>query len=229
MSLVHPTAPHPTRSRAQRTAAVAAILLALGAAGCQGSPGASSATGTPSSPSPATTEGSATATSAATPSATTGPLTPPSPTASEQATTAPLTAAPTARPTTLEGTWEAAVAAMLADDKQAFLALSTQDVLDDLTTEKMGAEVRWRDWDVMGGHYESADDQEEPEIVAGACTEGLEQNYDPASMKGDPGFTCRLEFLHKDHPEWDSTMGLFYLHENQDGTFTITDYLRQYQ
>lgn len=114
---------------------------------------------------------------------------------------------------------------MADDDATTFLTVANQDVYDELTTELHGADISWKDWEVMGRH---GAEHLMPAVKAGACTEGLEQAFAIPDIKGDPTVTCHLDFTGYTDGTPDQTMGLFYLQENSDGSWTIVDYLRQY-
>ena len=141
------------------------------------------------------------------PTAATGQAGTPAPTAAEAAT--------------LDETWQAAVDAIIADDHDGFLALATEDVHNRLTETHTLEEMSWRDWDVMGGR-----EGESPTVIAGACSEGLEQDY--GQIVGDPTVTCRLDYTLPDSSE-QHTSGLFYLRQDDDGAWRVVDYTRQYQ
>ncbi len=210
-------------------AAPAALLLAAGllaACGDNDSATAGSATA-------ATAAASATAAGgAASPSESA-----PAPSASEDATdwppsstSAPLPG-PTGSPTTdpaLEEAWSTAARAIADDDSAAFLTVATQSVYDKMTAEQQSVKTVFNDWDMMGARWsEFGVDNPRVEVTAGSCTQGAE----PPSGKdseGSPTVTCRLDFTNDAGGAPDKTMGLFYLQRNEDGSWTIVGYLRQY-
>ena len=210
-------------------AAPAALLLAAGllaACGDNDSATADSATA-------ATAAASATAAGgAASPSESA-----PAPSASDDATdwppsstSAPLPG-PTGSPTTdpaLEEAWSTAVRAIADDDSAAFLTVAAQSVYDRMTAEQKSVRTVFNDWDMMGARWsEFGVDNPRIEVTAGSCTQGAEPPSDGDS-EGSPTVTCRLTFTNDASGAPDKTMGLFYLQRNEDGSWTIVGYLRQY-
>ena len=145
-------------------------------------------------------------------------------------TSAPLPE-PTGSPTTdpaLEEAWSTAARAIADDDSAAFLTVATQNVYDKMTAEQQSVKTVFNDWDMMGARWsEFGVDNPRVEVTAGSCTQGAE----PPSGKdseGSPTVTCRLDFTNDAGGAPDKTMGLFYLQRNEDGSWTIVGYLRQY-
>ena len=208
-------------------AAPVALLLAAGLlAGCDDN------VPTIATPGPGSTAPDATAGSAAPPSE--GASTPP---ASDDATewppppTSTPLPEPTGSPTTdpaLEEAWSTAVQAIADDDSTAFLTVATQNVYDKMTAEQQSVKTTFNDWDMMGARWsEFGVDNPRVAVTAGSCTQGAE----PPSGKdseGSPTVTCRLTFTNDAGGAPDKTMGLFYLQRNEDGSWTIVGYLRQY-
>ena len=208
-------------------AAPVALLLAAGLlAGCDDNVPTIATSG------PGSTAPDATAGSAAPPSE--GASTPP---ASDDATewppppTSTPLPEPTGSPTTdpaLEEAWSTAARAIADDDSAAFLTVATQNVYDKMTAEQQSVKTVFNDWDMMGARWsEFGVDNPRVEVTAGSCTQGAE----PPSGKdseGSPTVTCRLTFTNDAGGAPDKTMGLFYLQRNEDGSWTIVGYLRQY-
>ena len=161
----------------------------------------------------------------------------PSPSASEDATDWPPSSTstplpePTGSPTTdpaLEEAWSTAVRAIADDDSAAFLTVATQNVYDKMTAEQQSVKTVFNDWDMMGARWsEFGVDNPRIEVTAGSCTQGAEPPSDGDS-EGSPTVTCRLTFTNDAGGAPDKTMGLFYLQRNEDGSWTIVGYLRQY-
>ena len=108
-------------------------------------------------------------------------------------------------------------------------ALAGFDVdYDKMTAEQQSVKTVFNDWDMMGARWsEFGVDNPRVEVTAGSCTQGAE----PPSGKdseGSPTVTCRLDFTNDAGGAPDKTMGLFYLQRNEDGSWTIVGYLRQY-
>ena len=159
----------------------------------------------------------------------------PAPSASDDATdwppsstSAPLPE-PTGSPTTdpaLEEAWSTAARAIADDDSAAFLTVATQNVYDKMTAEQQSVKTVFNDWDMMGARWsEFGVDNPRVEVTAGSCTQGAEP---PSDSEGSPTVTCRLTFTNDAGGAPDKTMGLFYLQRNEDGSWTIVSYLRQY-
>ena len=208
-------------------AAPVALLLAAGLlAGCDDNVPTIATSG------PGSTAPDATAGSAAPPSE--GASTPP---ASDDATewppppTSTPLPEPTGSPTTdpaLEETWSTAVRAIADDDSAAFLTVAAQSVYDRMTAEQKSVRTVFNDWDMMGARWsEFGVDNPRIEVTAGSCTQGAEPPSDGDS-EGSPTVTCRLTFTNDAGGAPDKTMGLFYLQRNEDGSWTIVGYLRQY-
>ena len=208
-------------------AAPVALLLAAGLlAGCDDNVPTIATSG------PGSTAPDATAGSAAPPSE--GASTPP---ASDDATewppppTSTPLPEPTGSPTTdpaLEETWSTAVRAIADDDSAAFLTVAAQSVYDRMTAEQKSVKTVFNDWDMMGARWsEFGVDNPRIEVTAGSCTQGAEPPSDKDS-EGSPTVTCRLTFTNDAGGAPDKTMGLFYLQRNEDGSWTIVGYLRQY-
>lgn len=161
----------------------------------------------------------------------------PAPSASEDATDWPPSSTstplpePTGSPTTdpaLEETWSTAVRAIADDDSAAFLTVAAQSVYDRMTAEQKSVRTVFNDWDMMGARWsEFGVDNPRIEVTAGSCTQGAEPPSDGDS-EGSPTVTCRLTFTNDAGGAPDKTMGLFYLQRNEDGSWTIVGYLRQY-
>lgn len=170
---------------------------------------------------------SPTAQPASTPSASSEPLT--------VAPASPLTvtAAPSAvaRPATAQGTWEAAVRAMLADDREGFRALSSDYVLDKLltvhgTTEDGSA---YTDWEVINGTSDSPAEPKGATILAGTCVQGLDPDHALLDLQGDPSVTCAVAFDFPDaSPLRDTEMAYFCLEQRTDSTWAIVDHVPRY-
>ena len=208
-------------------AAPVALLLAAGLlAGCDDNVPTIATSG------PGSTAPDATAGSAAPPSE--GASTPP---ASDDATewppppTSTPLPEPTGSPTTdpaLEEAWSTAVQAIADDDSTAFLTVATQNVYDKMTAEQQSVKTTFNDWDMMGARWsEFGVDNPRVAVTAGSCTQGAEPPSDKDS-EGSPTVTCRLTFTNDAGGAPDKTMGLFYLQRNEDGSWTIVGYLRQY-
>ena len=208
-------------------AAPVALLLAAGLlAGCDDNVPTIATSG------PGSTAPDATAGSAAPPSE--GASTPP---ASDDATewppppTSTPLPEPTGSPTTdpaLEEAWSTAVQAIADDDSTAFLTVATQNVYDKMTAEQQSVKTTFNDWDMMGARWsEFGVDNPRIAVTAGSCTQGAEPPSDKDS-EGSPTVTCRLTFTNDAGGAPDKTMGLFYLQRNEDGSWTIVGYLRQY-
>ena len=208
-------------------AAPVALLLAAGLlAGCDDNVPTIATSG------PGSTAPDATAGSAAPPSE--GASTPP---ASDDATewppppTSTPLPEPTGSPTTdpaLEEAWSTAVRAIADDDSAAFLTVAAQSVYDRMTAEQKSVRTVFNDWDMMGARWsEFGVDNPRIEVTAGSCTQGAEPPSDGDS-EGSPTVTCRLTFTNDAGGAPDKTMGLFYLQRNEDGSWTIVGYLRQY-
>ena len=210
-------------------AAPAALLLAAGllaACGDNDSATAGSATA-------ATAAASATAAGGAASPSESAPAPPASEDATDwppSSTSAPLPG-PTGSPTTdpaLEEAWSTAVQAIADDDSTAFLTVATQNVYDKMTAEQQSVKTTFNDWDMMGARWsEFGVDNPRIEVTAGSCTQGAEPPSDGDS-EGSPTVTCRLTFTNDAGGAPDKTMGLFYLQRNEDGSWTIVGYLRQY-
>ena len=225
-------------------AAPVALLLAVGllaACGGNGSTtGSTSAAPGSGSTSAAPGSGSTTAADGAAPPSGGAPVPSegaPSPSASEDATDWPPSSTstplpePTGSPTTdpaLEETWSTAVRAIADDDSAAFLTVAAQSVYDRMTAEQKSVRTVFNDWDMMGARWsEFGVDNPRIEVTAGSCTQGAEPPSDGDS-EGSPTVTCRLTFTNDAGGAPDKTMGLFYLQRNEDGSWTIVGYLRQY-
>ena len=207
-------------------AAPVALLLAAGLLAACNDNGSATATPGPGSAAPDATEGAAAPSESA-----------PAPSASDDATDWPPSSTstplpePTGSPTTdpaLEETWSTAVRAIADDDSAAFLTVAAQSVYDRMTAEQKSVRTVFNDWDMMGARWsEFGVDNPRVEVTAGSCTQGAE----PPSGKdseGSPTVTCRLDFTNDAGGAPDKTMGLFYLQRNEDGSWTIVGYLRQY-
>ena len=161
----------------------------------------------------------------------------PAPSASDDATGWPPSSTstplpePTGSPTTdpaLEEAWSTAVRAIADDDSAAFLTVAAQSVYDRMTAEQKSVRTVFNDWDMMGARWsEFGVDNPRIEVTAGSCTQGAEPPSDGDS-EGSPTVTCRLTFTNDAGGAPDKTMGLFYLQRNEDGSWTIVGYLRQY-
>ena len=99
---------------------------------------------------------------------------------------------------------------------------------DKMTAEQQSVKTVFNDWDMMGARWsEFGVDNPRVEVTAGSCTQGAE----PPSgkdLEGSLTVTCRLDFTNDAGGAPDKTMGLFYLQRNEDGSWTIVGYLRQY-
>ena len=203
-------------------AAPVALLLAVGllaACGGNGSTTAADGAAPPSGGAPVPSEGA------------------PSPSASDGATDWPPSSTstplpePTGSPATdpaLEEAWSTAVRAIADDDSAAFLTVAAQSVYDRMTAEQKSVRTVFNDWDMMGARWsEFGVDNPRIEVTAGSCTQGAEPPSDGDS-EGSPTVTCRLTFTNDAGGAPDKTMGLFYLQRNEDGSWTIVGYLRQY-
>ena len=217
-------------------AAPVALLLAAGLlAGCDDN------VPTIATPGPGSTAPDATAGSAAPPSE--GASAPPpsegasTPPASDDATewppppTSTPLPEPTGSPTTdpaLEEAWSTAARAIADDDSAAFLTVATQGVYDKMTTDQQSVRTTFNDWDMMGARWSKFGvNNPQVEVTAGSCTQGAEPPSAQDS-EGSPTVTCRLNFTNDAGGAPDKTMGLFYLQRNENGSWTIVGYLRQY-
>ena len=216
-------------------AAPVALLLAAGLLAACGGNGSTTGS-TSAAPGP----GSTTAADGAAPPSGGAPVPSegaPSPSASEDATDWPPSSTstplpePTGSPTTdpaLEEAWSTAVRAIADDDSAAFLTVAAQSVYDRMTAEQKSVRTVFNDWDMMGARWsEFGVDNPRIEVTAGSCTQGAEPPSDGDS-EGSPTVTCRLTFTNDAGGAPDKTMGLFYLQRNEDGSWTIVGYLRQY-
>ena len=108
------------------------------------------------------------------------------------------------------------------------MACDKRPLHDKMTAEQQSVKTVFNDWDMMGARWsEFGVDNPRVEVTAGSCTQGAE----PPSGKdseGSPTVTCRLDFTNDAGGAPDKTMGLFYLQRNEDGSWTIVGYLRQY-
>lgn len=207
-------------------AAPIALLLAAGLlAACDGGDSATTDPG-PGGAAPSATGGAAAPSEGA-----------PAPSASDDATEwpPPPTSAPLPEPTgapatdpALEEAWSTAVRAIADDDSAAFLTVAAQGVYDRMTADQQSVRTVFNDWDMMGARWsEFGVDNPRVEVTAGSCTQGAE----PPSGKdseGSPTVTCRLAFTNDAGGAPDKTMGLFYLQRDEDGSWTVVGYLRQY-
>lgn len=214
-------------------AAPVALLLAAGLLAACNDNGSATATPGPGSAAPDATEGAA----ASSESAPAPSQDAPAPSASDDATGWPPSSTstplpePTGSPTTdpaLEEAWSTAVQAIADDDSTAFLTVATQNVYDKMTAEQQSVKTTFNDWDMMGARWsEFGVDNPRVAVTAGSCTQGAEPPSDKDS-EGSPTVTCRLTFTNDAGGAPDKTMGLFYLQRNEDGSWTIVGYLRQY-
>lgn len=209
---------YPATSR-RLTAGLAALVLAGGLASCGQTPtvdttasattAEDSANHTPAPSSDAPQDDSTALTQSAAPSS--GPA--------EDASTAP------GGQSTMDDAFAAAVQAMVDDDRDAFLAHGTQDVYDRLHQQQEGVDgLTWTDWDVMGGR---SSEQEARPRIPGTCVPEVRTVHQDQQPLGDPDATCELSVEQDDGSQM--LMGTFYLHQGEDSTWTVVDYVRGYQ
>lgn len=222
-------------TRALALPALAALSLgALAACSHDSSDDAASASPTPSSAAVTVTATAVDAeTTAPAVEASSAPATgSPSATASESQ--APLTqgteAASEAPSPSLEAAqevWATAGQAIIDDDGAAFLSVSSQSVLDELTAEQTAQTgpddaLTWKDWDVMGGHDATASQDVKQQV--GSCVEGTGNGVEPPE---GTSVTCEIDAVPTGGEAM--AMGYFFLGQQPDGTYKVLGYQRNYQ
>ena len=102
--------------------------------------------------------------------------------------------------------------------------------MEETTTESRSGPPKAPEWTAWSATVTSTVAMALPrrvEVTAGSCTQGAEPPSAQDS-EGSPPVTCRLNFTNDAGGAPDKTMGLFYLQRNENGSWTIVGYLRQY-
>ncbi|WP_194785832.1 hypothetical protein [Actinomyces haliotis] len=126
-----------------------------------------------------------------------------------------------------QAVWTKAGQAIIDGDESAFLSVSSQSVLDKLTTEQKAetgpdGSLAWKDWDVMGGHDATASQDVKHEV--GSCVEGTENGVNPPE---GTGVTCEIDAVPTGSEPM--VMGYFFLGQQPDGSYKVLGYQRNYQ
>lgn len=225
-----------TLTRALALPAAAALSLgALAACSHDSSDDAASASPTPSAASAVTVTASPTEAETTAPAveASSADATE-SPSATHAESEAPLTQgtqdasqAPEPSLEAAESVWATAGQAIIDGDESAFLSVSSQAVLDELTTEQKAQTgpddaLTWKDWDVMGGHDATASQDVKQQV--GPCVEGTGNGVEPPE---GTSVTCEIDAVPTGSEPM--PMGYFFLGQQSDGSYTVLGYQRNYQ
>ncbi|AMD86819.1 hypothetical protein AXF14_03395 [Actinomyces radicidentis] len=126
-----------------------------------------------------------------------------------------------------QAVWSTAGQAIIDGDESAFLSVSSQSVLDELTTEQKaetgpGDTLSWKHWDVMGGHDATASQDVKHQV--GSCVEGTGNGVTPPE---GTSVTCEIDAVPTGSEPM--PMGYFFLGQQSDGSYTVLGYQRNYQ